>query len=70
MKTMKTLRVYEWLLTNQMFLAAPALVNKFNLTGELEHETILEFLAKYFRNPDYVFRQMRCEVVTTLNPEL
>jgi hypothetical protein len=44
---MKTLKVYEWLLTNQMFLAAPALVTKFNLMGELQHEVILEFLEKY-----------------------
>lgn len=66
MKTMKTLRVYEWLLNNQMFLAAPALVNRFNLTGELEHEVILEFLGKYFRNPTYIFRQMQCQVATTL----
>ena len=66
MRTMKTLRVYEWLLNNQMFLAAPALVNKFNLTGELEHEVILDFLGKYFRNPTYIFRQMQCHVTTTL----
>jgi hypothetical protein len=66
MRTMKTLKVYQWLLDNQMFIAAPALVNKFNLTGELEHETILEFLGKYFRNADYIFRQMQCQVTTTL----
>ena len=66
MRTMKTLKVYEWLLTNQMFLAAPALVNKFNLMGELQHETILDFLGMYFRNPDYILRQMQCEVTTTL----
>jgi hypothetical protein len=69
MRTMKTLKVYEWLLTNQMFLAAPALVNKFNLMEELQHEVILEFLEKYFRNPDYIFRQMQCEVTTTLTFE-
>jgi len=57
---MKTLKVYEWLLKNLMYIPAPALVNKFGLTGELEHEVILEFLGKYFRNPDYIFRQMRC----------
>lgn len=66
MRTMKTLKVYQWLLDNQMFLAAPALVNKFNLMGELQHETILEFLGTYFRNPDYIFRQMQCAVTTTL----
>jgi hypothetical protein len=66
MRTMKTLKVYQWLLDNQMFLAAPALVNKFNLMGELQHEVILEFLGKYFRNPDYIFRQMQCQVTTTL----
>jgi len=66
MRTMRTLKVYEWLLTNQMFIAAPALVTKFNLMGELQHEVILEFLGKYFRNPHYIFRQMQCEVTTTL----
>ena len=66
MRTMRTLKVYQWLLDNQMSIAAPALVNKFNLTGELEHETILEFLGTYFRNADYIFRQMQCHVTTTL----
>lgn len=66
MRTMKTIKVYQWLLDNQMFIAAPALVNKFNLTGELQHEEILEFLGGYVRTPSYVFRQMQCQVTTTL----
>ena len=66
MRTMKTMKVYQWLLDNQMFLAAPALVNKFNLMGELEHEVILEFLEGYVRTPSYVFKQMQCQITTTL----
>jgi hypothetical protein len=66
MRTIKTLKVYEWLLDNKMFLPAPALVNKFGLTGEPQHEVILEFLGEYFRNPAYILRQMQCEVTTTL----
>jgi len=67
MRTMRTLQVYHWLLDNKMFIAAPAMVVKFGLTGELEHEEILEFLGKYFRNPAYILRQMECEVCTTIN---
>ena len=63
---MKTMKVYQWLLDNLMFIAAPALVNKFGLTGELQQEVILDLLGAYFRNPSGVLRAMRCDVTTTL----
>ena len=69
MRTMRALKVYEWLLTNQMFVAAPALVNKFGLAGNLEHDEIEEFLAVHFRNPSSVFRRIQCDVSTSLTIE-
>ncbi len=66
MRTMKTIKVYEWLMNNQMHLAAPALASQFGLAGEAEHEAILQFLGTRFKNPDYIFRQIKCAVTTTL----
>jgi hypothetical protein len=66
---MRALKVYEWLLANQMFLAAPALVNKFGLAGNLEHGEIEDFLAEHFRNPSSVFRRIQCDVSTSLTIE-
>ena len=58
MGTIKTMKVYQWLMDNKMYLASPALVNEFDLMGELEQEVVLEFLGKYFRNPIYVLGLM------------
>lgn len=58
MGTIKTMKVYQWLMDNKMYLASPALVNEFDLMGELKQEVVLEFLGKYFRNPIYVLGQM------------
>ena len=69
MRTMRALKVYEWLLANQMFVAAPALVNKFGLAGNLEYDEIEKFLAEHFRNPSSVFRHIQCDVSTSLTIE-
>ena len=69
MRTMRALKVYEWLLANQMFVAAPALVNKFGLAGNLEYDEIEKFLAEHFRNPSSVFRRIQCDVSTSLTIE-
>ena len=67
MRTMKALKVYEWLLDNMMFIAAPAFVRTFNLTSDLQHEEIEEFLATYLgERSSKAFREMQCEVTTTL----
>jgi hypothetical protein len=67
MRTMKALKVYEWLLDNLMFIAAPAFVNQFGLTGEVTHEQIQEFLANYLgERSSRAFREMQCRVTTFL----
>lgn len=69
MRTMKTLKVYEWLLHNYFITPATAMVREFNLMGDLTHEQVKEFLTSYFRRPLYIFRQMECDVTTTLHLE-
>lgn len=67
MRTMKALKVYQWLLDNMMFIAAPAFVRTFNLTSDIEHKDIEQFLDTYLGNKaPRAFREMQCKVTTTL----
>jgi len=67
MRTMKTLKVYEWLHTNNYMIPATAMVRKFPLLGDLEHKVIEDFLDMYFGNKaPRIFREMQCAVTTTL----
>lgn len=68
MKTMKTLKVYEWLLQNNYMLQATAVVRQFPLLGNLEYPVIEKFLDMYFEHTaPRIFREMQCAVTTTVH---
>ena len=68
MKTMKTLKVYEWLLDNNYMVPATAMVRQFPLLGNLEYDMIEQFLDTYFKHTaPRIFREMQCAVTTTLH---
>ncbi len=70
MRTMRTLKVYEWLLQNNHMIPATAVVRQFPLTGDLEYKVIEEFLTTYFKHSaPRIFREMQCAVTTTLYVE-
>lgn len=67
MRTMKASEVHEWLVTNHFLTPAKALREKFVLAGHVEIKDIEDLFAMYFKRPSYIFRQMECDVTTTLH---
>jgi hypothetical protein len=70
MRTMKTIKVHEWLVTNNLITPAKALRQDIGLEGDLEYRVIEQFLDMYFEHTaPKIFREMQCEVTTTLHFE-
>ena len=68
MKTMKTLKVYEWLVIKGRATGATKLLVLFEGIEELDYPGLEAFLRIiYKKDSEALFREMQCDVVTTLN---
>jgi len=68
MKTMKTLKVYEWLVNKGRATGATKLLVLFEGIEDLDYPGLEAFLKIIYRkDSEAIFREMQCDVVTTLN---
>ena len=67
MRTMRTLKVYEYLINQGMATGATELLKDFEGVDNIEHGSLLEFLVPYYGEfTEEIFTYMQCHVTTTL----
>jgi len=70
MKTMKTVKVYEWLVNQGLAASATNFWNTFGELEFVETDGIQAFLHLVYGIGDdkYLFRKMECDVSTQMTP--
>ncbi len=67
MRTMRTLKVYEYLINQGMATGATELLKDFQGVDNIEHGSLLKFLVPYYGEfTEEIFTYMQCHVTTTL----